>query len=98
MSRRKEHIRKAVALRYDCEKDQAPRVVAKGRGYIAEKIIQAAGAHGVPLVADRGMSTLLEEIELDAEISPQFYLAVAQILAFVYRLDKKNYTKYRINN
>ncbi len=84
------HLRQAVALRYDREKDKAPRVVAKGRGYIAEKIIEAANAHGVPLVADAGMSRLLEEIELDAQIPPQFYLAVAKILAFVYRLGEKN--------
>ena len=83
-------LRQAVALRYDSEKDRAPRVVAKGRGYIAEKIIKAANAHGVPLVADADMSNLLEEIELDAQIPPQFYLAVAEILAFVYRLGENN--------
>ena len=88
MSHTKKNLRQAVALRYDSEQDQAPRVVAKGRGPIADKIIQAANAHGVPLVADAGLSDLLEEIDLDAQIPPQFYLAVAEILAFVYRLNE----------
>ena len=88
MSHTKKNLRQAVALRYDSEQDQAPRVVAKGRGPIAEKIIQAAKAHGVPLVADAGLSDLLEEIDLDTQIPPQFYQAVAEILAFVYRLNE----------
>ena len=89
MSHMKNHMRKAVALRYDSAQDQAPRVVAKGRGYLAEKIIQAAKAHGVPLVADADLSHVLEEMELDAQIPSQFYLAVAEVLAFVYRLNEK---------
>jgi flagellar biosynthesis protein len=83
-----DHSRTAVALRYDPDREQAPRVVAKGRGYIAEKIILAAEAQGVPLVADASMGPLLEEIPLQTEIPPEFYLAVAEILAFVYRLEK----------
>jgi flagellar biosynthesis protein len=81
--------RRAVALRYDAEQDKAPRVVAKGRGYIAEKIIQAARAHDVPLVMDSEMSQMLEALELDAPIPPEFYLAVAEILAFVYRVNER---------
>ncbi len=88
MSHTKKNLRQAVALRYDSEQDQAPRVVAKGRGPIADKIIQAANAHGVPLVADAGLSDLLEEIDLDTQLPPQFYQAVAEILAFVYRLNE----------
>jgi flagellar biosynthesis protein len=82
------HKRRAVALRYDPEREQAPRVVAKGRGFIAEKIIEAAQSRGIPLVADAGMGPLLEELPLQSEIPPEFYLAVAEILAFVYRLDE----------
>ncbi|MDJ0668998.1 MAG: EscU/YscU/HrcU family type III secretion system export apparatus switch protein [Desulfobacterales bacterium] len=82
--------RRAVALRYDAEQDQAPRVVAKGRGYIAEQIIQAARAHDIPLVVDSEMSPLLEALELDAPIPPEFYLAIAEILAFVYRINDRD--------
>ncbi len=90
MSTPRRNKRQAVALRYDSEKDMAPRVVAKGRGYIAQKIIQAAQAHGIPLVADAQMTNLLEEIDLDAQIPPSFYLAVAEILAFVYRINAQS--------
>lgn len=83
----RQHLHQAVALRYDSESDQAPRVVAKGRGHIAKKIIEAANNHGIPLVVDPDMSSALGEMDLGAEISPQFYLAVAEILAFIYRLD-----------
>lgn len=81
------HLRQAVALRYDSESENAPRVVAKGRGYVAEKIIEAANTYGIPLVAAPEMSSALGEMELGTEIPPQFYLAVAEILAFVYRLE-----------
>jgi flagellar biosynthesis protein len=83
-----QHLRQAVALRYDSENEQAPCVVAKGRGVIAEKIIAAAKTHGIPLVADPDMSRALGEMDLGAEIPPEFYLAVAEILAFVYRLKR----------
>ena len=81
--------RRAVALRYDAEQDVAPRIVAKGRGYIAEQIIRAARDHNIPLVVDAEMSHLLEPLELDASIPSEFYLAVAEVLAFVYRLNER---------
>lgn len=79
----------AVALRYDRERDQAPRVLAKGAGPIAAKIIAAAHAHDIPLVADPVAADLLAQAELGAEITPEFYQAVAEILAFVDRLDHR---------
>ncbi len=90
MRRPRQPTRTATALRYDTAQENAPRVVAKGRGLIAENIIQTARAHGVPLVADAGMSGLLEDVEVDAQIPPEFYLAVAEILAFVYRLNAQS--------
>lgn len=77
----------AVALRYDRDRDPAPRVVAKGSGPIAERIVDAARQHGIPLVANPIAADLLAQTDLDAEITPEFYQAVAEILAFVYRLD-----------
>ncbi len=87
MKKTHQHLRQAVALRYDGQSDHAPRVVAKGRGPIAQKIIEAANTHGIPLVFDPDMSSALGEMDLGADIPPQFYLAVAEILAFVYRID-----------
>ena len=78
--------RQVVALRYDHQKDQAPCVLAKGSGYIAEKIIQAAQQYDIPLVQDPVAEELLSQVELGKTIPPEFYRAVAEILAFVYRL------------
>lgn len=78
---------KAVALRYDRNTDAAPRVVAKGRGHLAEKIQQVARASGVPVMTDENLVQVLEALELDYEIPPELYRAVAEVLAFVYRLN-----------
>lgn len=77
----------AVALRYENQKDQTPCVIAKGSGYIAEKIIQAANVHDIPLVSDPVAGKLLSQVDLGTEITPEFYQAVAEILAFVYHLN-----------
>ncbi len=78
---------KAVALKYDNKKNKAPRVIATGRGDIAEKIIEVAKAHNVPLYEDKNLVQLLEALELETEIPPELYRAVAEVLAFIYRLN-----------
>jgi len=80
--------RHAVALRYENKKNQAPCVIAKGSGYIAEKIIQAARQYDIPLVRDPVAGELLSQLDIGTEISPEFYQAVAEILAFVYQLNR----------
>jgi len=80
---------KAVALKYDQRKDRAPRVIAKGRGNIAEKIIDIAKEHNVPLYEDNNLIQILEALELETEIPPELYRAVAEVLAFIYRLNGK---------
>ena len=80
---------KAVALKYDREKDGAPKVIAKGRGEIAEKIIAIAREHNLPLYEDRNLVQILEALDLETEIPPELYRAVAEVLAFVYRLNGK---------
>ena len=78
---------KAVALKYDRKKNNAPRVIAKGRGEIAEKIIEVARAHNVPLYEDKNLIQILEALDLETEIPPELYRAVAEVLAFIYRLN-----------
>jgi flagellar biosynthesis protein len=78
---------KAVALKYDRKKDNAPRVIAKGRGEIAEKIIEVAKAHNVPMHEDKNLIQILEALDLETEIPPELYRAVAEVLAFIYRLN-----------
>jgi len=80
---------KAVALKYDREKGNAPKVMAKGRGEIAEKIIEIAKAHNLPLYEDKNLVQILEALELETEIPPELYRAVAEVLAFIYRLNEK---------
>ncbi len=79
---------KAVALKYDKDKDHAPKVIAKGRGEISDKILEIARAHNLPLYEDNNLIQILEALELEAEIPPELYRAVAEVLAFIYRLNK----------
>ena len=78
---------KAVALKYDRNADAAPKVVAKGRGHLAEKIKQVAQESGVPIMSDENLVQVLEALELDLEIPSELYRAVAEVLVFVYRLN-----------
>ena len=80
---------KAVALTYDNKKHRAPKVVAKGKGNIAEKIIDIARQHDIPLYTDKNLVQVLEALDLETEIPPELYQAVAEVLAFIYRLNKK---------
>ena len=73
----------AVALQYDKGSTGAPRVVASGRGHVSERIVEVARAHGIPLQKDPGLAAALSTVELDQEIPPQLYKAVAQVLGFI---------------
>jgi flagellar biosynthesis protein len=74
----------AVALHYD--KTGAPRVVAKGRGSIGEKIIELAKAHNIPVEENEVLAGALSNVELGDEIPVELYKAVAEVLIFVLRL------------
>ncbi len=77
----------AAAIRYDAAKDAAPRVTAKGRGLVAEKIIELARKHGVPIKDDPALVQILSKLEINEHIPAELYRAVAEILAFVYSLN-----------
>ncbi len=81
--------RAAVALKYDAATDSAPKVVAKGRGLVAEKIIALAREQGIPMREDPDLVQMLTQIDLDQEIPPTLYKIVAEVLAFVYRLNQR---------
>jgi flagellar biosynthesis protein len=74
----------AVALHYD--RSGAPRVVAKGRGSLGEKIIEVAQAHGIPIEENEVLAGALSNVELGDEIPAELYKAVAEVLIFVLRL------------
>jgi flagellar biosynthesis protein len=75
----------AVALRYDGGQDDAPRVAAKGEGRIAEQIIALAREHGIEIKQDADLANLLAAVPLDAPIPIEAYVAVAEILSYIYR-------------
>jgi flagellar biosynthesis protein len=81
--------KKAAALKYEHGQDDAPRVVAKGRGKLANRIIDLAAQHDVPLVEDPNLAQMLDALDLNMEIPPELYHAVAEVLAFVYRLNRE---------
>ena len=79
---------KAVALRYKPGLEQAPRVIASGKGEIAEKIIRIAKEHNIHLHNDPDLVEILSELELNSEIPPELYVVVSEILVFVYSLNR----------
>ncbi len=76
----------AVALHYD--NPGTPRVIAKGKGALGEKIIETARAHGVPIEENAGLAGALSEVEIGEEIPVELYKAVAEVLVFVLRLTR----------
>ncbi len=81
----------AVALRYDADTMHAPKVIAKGADFMAMRIRQIAIANGVPLVERKSLAqALYKHVAIGGEVPPEFYNAVAQILAYVYRLGRKS--------
>jgi flagellar biosynthesis protein len=78
----------AAAIKYDSERDSAPKIAARGRGTIAEKIIEIAEQNGIPIKNDPDLVQILSKLEVGAEIPVELYRAVAEILAFVYSLNE----------
>ena len=79
----------AVALAYSPNADNAPRVVAKGGGAIAQSIIEIARANGIAIEQNADLATLLQAVDLDKEIPPEAFAAVAEILGYLYRMNGK---------
>lgn len=79
-------IKKAVALGYDIDVDNAPKVVAKGKGEFANNIIKIAQENDVPIKKDEDLVELLSAIDIDKEIPDSMYKAVSEIFAFIYDL------------
>lgn len=84
-----DNVREAIALAYR-QTDAAPRVVAKGKGLVAEEIIARAREHGVYVHESPELVALLTQVDIDEHIPPQLYLAVAELLAWLYRLEHES--------
>jgi flagellar biosynthesis protein len=88
-----EKKKKAIALAYDPNTDAAPKIIASGQGITAEAICRIAQEHKIPLYKNESVAERLIHQELNTVIPPELYTAIAEILAFIYRLDKSKSMK-----
>ena len=79
---------KAVALRYDQKQDDAPKIIGKGRGLVAEKILELAAEQGIPVHKDSDLVEILSRLNINQDIPEETYLVVSEILAFIYRTNE----------
>ncbi len=87
----KKFVRKeAIALSYNPLSSNGPTVVAKGKGKIAENILEQATLHNVPVHEDQNLVQLLGQLDLNESIPEELYQAVAEVFAFIYHLDKRH--------
>ena len=89
----KKPVKLAAALKYTASEDAAPVVIAAGRGVAAESIIKKAKEEGIHVHEDTALADILSSVEIGTEIPSELYQAVAHILAFVWKMDKKNMDK-----
>lgn len=82
------HTTKVAALEYNLERDAVPRLTAKGRGQLAERIIALAKENDIPIRQDTDLVNLLEKLEVDTEIPVALYAAVAEIFAYLYKVNQ----------
>ncbi|MBE5833509.1 MAG: flagellar biosynthesis protein FlhB [Butyrivibrio sp.] len=88
MAEEKKKVKTAVALSYDPNEDGAPKVIASGKGAIAERIIEKAKESNVPIHEDDKLADTLSKLEIGEMIPPELYEVVAEILVFVDAMDK----------
>ncbi|QGQ46873.1 EscU/YscU/HrcU family type III secretion system export apparatus switch protein [Metabacillus sediminilitoris] len=80
--------KKAIALKYENEKEHAPKVIAKGNGLVAKEILDTAEKHEIQIHENPALVELLDSLEIHQQIPEELYEAVAEIFAFIYKLDK----------
>lgn len=89
MSNERKEMKKAVAIIYDEKESGAPKIAATGKGHIAEKIIATAKEAGIHIQEDPDLVELLAKVPLGDEIPVELYQTVAEVLAFVYKINQK---------
>ncbi len=83
----------AVALGYEPDKDKAPKVLAKGQGHVAQKIIQIAIDEGIEIRKDADLLQILKAVDIDSEIPIEAFSAVAEIISYIYQQNGKEISK-----
>jgi len=91
--RKKLRYKRAIALGYDLKKDSAPTVKAKGRGFVADEIIQRAKDNDVPIQEDSSLVEILSQLEINERIPENLYEVVAEVFAFIYKVDREQLQK-----
>ncbi|ANC76846.1 EscU/YscU/HrcU family type III secretion system export apparatus switch protein [Fictibacillus phosphorivorans] len=81
--------KEAVALKYNPLESTSPVVIAKGKGETAERILRSAEDHNIPIQEDPSLVHLLSKLEIEESIPEELYEVVAELFAFIYRLDKE---------
>ncbi len=82
-------------MTYKPDSDAAPKIAAKGKGVVAEKIIAIAKDHGIPIKDDPDLVAVLATLDIDREIPPELYKAIAEIFAFIYRVNQSSKIPHR---
>jgi len=82
-------VKLAVALKHELGKQEAPMVVASGRGFFAERIIERAVEHDIPVHKDDHLADMLSKVSVPSTIPEELFEAVARVLAFIYRVNGK---------
>ncbi|UOQ85560.1 EscU/YscU/HrcU family type III secretion system export apparatus switch protein [Gracilibacillus salinarum] len=89
MTSNENYRKRAAALQYDSNSDQAPKLTASGKGYVAEEIIERARANNIPVQSDPSLVALLSELNINEQIPEELYHVVAEVFAYIYQVDKK---------
>lgn len=95
MADNKKKRKTAIALKYN-KRDTAPRVIAKGKGYVADNIIEKAVNEDIQIYEDEGLANQLLSLDIGEEIPQELYYAVAEVLAFIYKIDKEKSDKFAL--
>lgn len=90
MSKENKKIKEVVALTYKQNLENAPTVIAKGKGAIAENLIKIAQEHHIPIQEDPSLVALLGQLDINESIPEELYQAVAEVFAFIYRIDQSH--------
>ncbi len=89
MKEQDRYRKKAAALQYDIEREDAPKVTATGKGYVAEEIIERAQENNIPIQSDPTLVELLSELNINEKIPEELYQLVAEVFAYIYQVDQK---------
>lgn len=95
MSEEKYTRKEAVALSYDPASVSAPKVIAKGKGKIAENILEKAKEYDIPVQEDPSLLEILGQLNIDESIPEELYKAVSEVFAYIYHVDREHGLKKR---